>query len=69
MFVSVGSLSFYVSNAEQSKVFVILVFIFNCQKSRISLLVTVFLALCPYSSHSSLYHSGSVLTPTLYSLY
>ena len=38
--------------------------IFNFQKSRIGLFVTVFLTLCPYSSHSRLYHSSFVLTPT-----
>ena len=38
--------------------------IFNFQKSRIGLFVTVFLKLCPYSSHSCLYHSSFVLLPT-----
>ena len=35
--------------------------IFNFQKSRIGRFVTVFLTLCPYSSHSHLYHSSFVL--------
>ena len=41
--------------------------VFNFQKSRISLFVTVFLflTLCPYSSHSNLYHSSFVLKPTI----
>ena len=38
--------------------------IFNFQKSRIGLFVTVFLTLCPFSSHSLLYHSSFVLAPT-----
>ena len=38
--------------------------IFNFQKSRVGLFVTVFLTLCPYSSHSRLYHSSFVLAPT-----
>ena len=38
--------------------------IFNFQKSRIGLFVTVFLALCPYSSHSCLYHSSLILAST-----
>ena len=38
--------------------------IFNFQKSRICLFVTVFLTLCPYSSHSCLYHSSFFLGPT-----
>ena len=38
--------------------------IFNFQKSRIGLFVTVFLTLCPYSSHYRLYHSSFVLAPT-----
>ena len=38
--------------------------IFNFQKSRFGLFVTVFLTLCPYSSHSRLYHSCFVLAPT-----
>ena len=37
--------------------------IFNFQKSRIGLFVTVFLTLCPYSSYSRLYHSSFVLAP------
>ena len=59
---------FYVSNAEQGNVFVflgLLNLIFNFQKLRISLSVTVFLKLCPYSLHCSLYHSSFVLAPTL----
>ena len=58
---------FYVSNADQWNVLVFLDFlnlIFNFQKSRICLFVTVFLTLCPYSSHSCLYHSSFVLAPT-----
>ena len=39
--------------------------IFNFQKSRIGLFVTVFLTLCPYSSHSRLYHSSFVLATTV----
>ena len=38
--------------------------IFNFQKSRVGLFFTVFLTLCPYSSHSQLYHSSIVLAPT-----
>ena len=38
--------------------------IFYFQKSRVGLFVTVFLTLCPYSSHSRLYHSSFVLAPT-----
>ena len=38
--------------------------VFNFQKSRIGLFVTVFLTLCPYSSHSRLYPSSFVLAPT-----
>ena len=41
----------------------LLIFDLNFQKSRISL-VMVFLTLCPYCSHSSLYNSSSVLAPT-----
>ena len=37
---------------------------FNFQKSRIGLFVTVFLTLCPYCSHSRLYHSSFALAPT-----
>ena len=58
---------FYVSNADQWNVLVFLDFlnlIFNFQKSRIGLFVTVFLTLCPYSLHSRLYHSSFVLAPT-----
>ena len=58
---------YYVSNAEQWNVFVFLHFsnlIFNFQKSRISLFVTVFLTWCPYSLQSSLYHFDFVLAPT-----
>ena len=38
--------------------------IFNFLKSGIGLFVTVFLTLCPYPSHSRLYHSSFVLAPT-----
>ena len=38
--------------------------IFNFQKSRIGLFVTVFLTLCPYSSLFRLYNSSFVLAPT-----
>ena len=38
--------------------------IFNVQKSSIGVFVTVFLTLCPYSSHSRLYHSSCVMAPT-----
>ena len=58
---------FYVSNADQWNVLVFLDFlnlIFNFQKSRIGLFVTVFLTLCSYSSHSRLYHPSFVLAPT-----
>ena len=43
---------------------IFLILIFNFQKSRIGLFVTVFLTLCPCSSHSRLYHSSFVLAPT-----
>ena len=38
--------------------------IFNFQKSRIGLFVTVFLTLCSYFSHFRLYLSSFVLAPT-----
>ena len=41
-----------------------LIFTNNFQKSRIGFFVTVFLRLCPYSSHSRLSNSIFVLAPT-----
>ena len=38
--------------------------IFYFQKSRIGLFVSVFLTLCPYSSHSRLCHSSFLLAST-----
>ena len=38
--------------------------IFNFQKSRVGLFVTVFLTLCPYSLHSRLYYSSIIMPPT-----
>ena len=49
---------------EMYSFFLILNLVFNFQKSRIGLFVTVFLTLCPYSSNSRLYHSSFVLEPT-----
>ena len=62
---------FYVLNAEQWNVFVFLELIFRFLnwflnfKNQECLFLTVFLTLCPYSSHSGYYHSIFVLAPTL----
>ena len=52
------------SNELYSFFLIFLSLIFNFQKSRIGLFVTVFLTLCPYYSHSRLYHFSFVMAPT-----
>ena len=54
---------FYVSNAEQWKVFVFFLFL-TFKNQELVFFVTVLLTMCPYSSHSSLYHCSVVMTPT-----
>ena len=49
---------------EMYSFFLIFLNLINFQKSRIGLFVTVFLTLCPYSSHSRLYRSSFVLAPS-----
>ena len=52
------------ANEMYSFFLIFLSLIFNFRKSRIGLFVTVLLTLCPYSSHSRLYHSSFFLAPT-----
>ena len=59
----VFSMSRMLINEMYSFFLIFLNLIFNVQESRIGLIVTVFLTLCPYSSHSLLYHSSFVLAP------